>query len=179
MTRSLRTLLCSMALLLVFALSTGPALARDRRGGAGALRGALFPPEMLMRHADELDLQEDQRERIIAAIQEMEAKLVPLQWELREQGEQLREMVEQSQIDEKAALSQAGRVSGIEAQIKQMHLALLIRIKNALTDEQRAKLDELKARRQQRRRDGRWGGPPQHWEGPTEEAPGDTPPFRD
>ena len=177
MIRLLRTL----ALLLVLALVAGPALARDRHGrGPGGLRGALFPPEMLMRHAEELDLQQDQRETIIAAIQEMETNVVPLQWDLREQSEKLREMVEQSQIDEKAALSQAGRISDIEAQIKQMHLGLLIRIKNALSDEQRAKLDELKAERR-RRHGGRWGGFPEQGEGPRQEPPGaeDAPPLRD
>lgn len=181
MTRLLRTL----ALLLVFALVAAPALARDPRRGPGALRGALFPPEMLMRHADELDLQDAQRETIIAAIQEMQTSVVPLQWELREQSQKLREMVEQSQIDEKAALSQAGRISDIEGQIKQMHLALLIRIKNSLTDDQRARLDELKAERKQQRRDRRWGGSPgygeRYGEGPMEHSPGneDAPPFRD
>jgi Spy/CpxP family protein refolding chaperone len=106
---------------------------------------------------------------------------VPLQWELREQGEKLRELIEQSQVDEKAALAQAGRVSDIEAQIKQMHLALLIRIKNSLDDEQRARLDELKSERRQQWRGGRKGGSTGQGEGPRGDGPGDedAPPFRD
>ena len=47
-------------------------------------------------------------------------------------------------VDEKAALDQVARVLAIEAKVKQAHLRLLIRIKNALSPEQQQQLKQLR-----------------------------------
>lgn len=164
-----------LALVLSSAFILPPALAREAGPGGGRGPGAggrmgghdasarslfgrsLFPPEMLMRHAEELGIEGEQREAIIREVQELQSSLVPLQWEAREQAEKLQSLLEASKVDEEAALAQAERVMQLESQVKRTHLAALIRIKNALTDEQREKLGELRQRMRSRQK-GRLGG---------------------
>ena len=55
-------------------------------------------------------------------------------------------LLEQSPVDETAVLAQADKVMGLEREVKKAHLSLLVRIKNLLTDAQRAKLTELRRR---------------------------------
>jgi hypothetical protein len=49
-------------------------------------------------------------------------------------------------VDEAAVLAQADKVMGLEREVKKAHLALLVRIKNLLTEAQKAKLTELRRR---------------------------------
>ena len=49
-------------------------------------------------------------------------------------------------IDEAKALAQADKVMGFERDVKKAHLGALIRIRNVLTDAQRAKLAALRAK---------------------------------
>jgi Spy/CpxP family protein refolding chaperone len=47
-------------------------------------------------------------------------------------------------IDEAKVLEQADKVMAVERDVKKMHLSMLIRIKNLLTAEQIAKLQEIR-----------------------------------
>ena len=58
-------------------------------------------------------------------------------------------------IDEDEALSVAEGVMRLENRIKAAHLAMLIRIKNALTDAQQSQLDEIRRRSEAALTDGR------------------------
>jgi Spy/CpxP family protein refolding chaperone len=55
-------------------------------------------------------------------------------------------MVAAPKVDERATLAQADRVMALEKDIKQLHLRTLIRLKNSLTDKQRALLDKKRGR---------------------------------
>jgi Spy/CpxP family protein refolding chaperone len=163
----MRTTLTALALLLICGLATPDALARqgERRGPGGPhgmraqyLRGALFPPEMVMSHAPDLGLSDEQRKAIIQDIQETQASVVPLEWELREESRKLGDLLEASQVDEEAALAQAEALALLEGRMKRTHLGLLIRIKNRLTEEQQETLSAL-ARERRRDRKG-FGGRP-------------------
>ncbi len=131
----------------------GPGMGRDYQRGGPAFGRALFPPEMVMRHAKDIGLSGDQREQITLAIQQVQSDIVPLEWDVRERTEALKELLEAPSIDESAALAQVDRVTEIENQIKKTHLSLLIRVKNALTSDQQQQLLELReARREEHRR---------------------------
>ena len=56
----------------------------------------------------------------------------------------LRTILESSPVDEAEAMQRVDDISSVELQVKKAHLGLLIRIKNLLSDEQRAKLDEFR-----------------------------------
>ncbi len=107
----------------------------------------LFPPELIMAHQDELNLQDKQRTALRAEVVKLQTKVVDLQWQLSEDAEKLSSMLKSPPIDEAKALEQADRVMSTEREIKRLHLGMLIRIKNLMTPEQVAKLQELRNRR--------------------------------
>ena len=53
-------------------------------------------------------------------------------------------LLQQSPADETKILEQADRIMALEREIKRAHLSLLVRIKNALTPEQIAKLESFR-----------------------------------
>jgi Spy/CpxP family protein refolding chaperone len=106
--------------------------------------GKLFPPEVIMSHQAELGIDERQREAILKEIERAQTQFPRLQWQLQAATEQLSSLLDAPRIDEAKALAQAGEVMKLETEIKKTHLGLLIRIRNLLTDAQRAKVLEIR-----------------------------------
>ncbi len=107
----------------------------------------LFTPELIMRHYREIGLSTEQRATITDAIRILQSDVVDPQWRLMEVSQNLTELLEATPIDEALALSVIDQVHEAEAEIKRANLSALIRIKNALTQEQREQLTELRSRR--------------------------------
>lgn len=135
----------SAIVLCLFALLPKTGLAQQP--GEDPLAQHVFPPELVMKHAPELGIDDKQRSAIKEAVQRSQAKFLDAQWELQAEAEKMVKLLQASPVDEGAVLAQADRVMDLERQIKKTHLALLVRIKNVLTDTQKAKLQELRARR--------------------------------
>ena len=115
------------------------------RPGLGLLREIaenVYPAELVMRNADDLALDDAQREAITGEIQALQTDLVPLQWEIYEEGKKLEELLAPARVDEQAVLAQAAQVMALEQSIKTRHLAMLVRVKNLLTSEQQEILDD-------------------------------------
>jgi Spy/CpxP family protein refolding chaperone len=106
----------------------------------------VFPPELVMRHAPEIGLDEKQKAAMKEAVVRTQARLVDVQWEVQGEAEKLARLLQASPVDEAAVLAQADKVMGLERDVKKAHLALLVRIKNLLTGAQKAKLTELRRR---------------------------------
>jgi Spy/CpxP family protein refolding chaperone len=104
----------------------------------------VFPPEVVMRYQSELGLTSAQQEAMTQIMAETQAKLVELQWKFEGAMQALTKMLEKATVDETAALAQWDQLSGVEQQIKKMHLSLLLRIKNQLTPSQQEKLRALR-----------------------------------
>ena len=104
----------------------------------------VFPPELVMRHAREIGLDEKQRAAMKEAVVRTQASLVDVQWEVQGEAEKLARLLQASPVDEAAVLAQADKVMGFEREVKRTHLALLVRIKNLLTDAQKARLTALR-----------------------------------
>ena len=104
----------------------------------------LIPPELVMSQSEQIGLTEKQRATIKGEIQKMQAKFLDAQWDLQEQTGKMTQLLQQSPADETKILEQADRIMALEREIKRAHLALLVRIKNALTAEQIAKLEALR-----------------------------------
>ncbi len=107
----------------------------------------LFTPELIMRHYREIGLSTEQRSTITEAIRILQSVVVDPQWSLMEVSQNLTELLEATPIDEAQALSVIDQVFEAEAEIKRANMSALIRIKNALTQEQRDKLTELRGPR--------------------------------
>lgn len=110
-----------------------------------AIRDAFFPPEMIMRHADKLDITKDQRKTILDAQNDAQAKLNTLHWDLKDAAEALHETVSMDKVDAKKAADQLKKVIEIENQLKTTQLTLMITVKNQLNEKQLATLKEIKA----------------------------------
>ncbi|MBI3450149.1 MAG: hypothetical protein HY049_14695 [Acidobacteria bacterium] len=108
--------------------------------GVDWLQRYLFPPELIMEHQQEIGLTSAQRDAVKSEIKRAQSQFLDAQWDMRGEVEKLGRMLLSPRVDETAALAQAERVMGMENEVKKTHLALVIRIKNLLTDEQQERL---------------------------------------
>jgi len=104
----------------------------------------LFPPELIMKYQQKIALRPEQRTAITEAIQELQSKVVELQWRMQDETQKLSELMQPQTVREADALAQVDRVLAVEREIKRTHLAALIRIKNTLTREQQQTLNSLR-----------------------------------
>lgn len=104
----------------------------------------LFPPELVMRHASDIALEDRQRNAIKEAIQKAQSRFVDLQFEVQGEAERLARLLGARPIDEAAVLAQADKVMNLEREVKKTHLSLLVRIKNQLSGAQQEKLSGLR-----------------------------------
>jgi Spy/CpxP family protein refolding chaperone len=112
--------------------------------GGLELRRELFPPELVMRHQEEIHLSGEQKNALVREMQAMQSDLVPLQFEMSEAAGKLRAALDAPRVDEDKASALADHLMSLETRIKKRHLALMIRIKNILTPEQQSLLRELR-----------------------------------
>lgn len=128
----------------VLVVTASAAVARaDERTDAIAER--LFPPELIMANQGELGIDARQREAIVKEVQALQSRVVEIQWQLQGATEALLKLLDAPRIDEAKAVAQADALMGLEREVKRAHLTALIRIRNLLTDTQRAKLARLRA----------------------------------
>ena len=108
----------------------------------------LFPPELIMGHKDELQLTDNQRASLRSEIVKLQSRVLDLQFQLSDEAEKLAALLRTTPVDEAKALEQADKVMAMEREIKRLHLGALIRIKNMLSPDQVARLQELRRREQ-------------------------------
>ena len=104
----------------------------------------MFPPDMIMGHARQLNLTEEQKAYMRAEIQKTTTTFQELQWKLQDQSEQLQETMKSSSVNEQQALAQLDKVLEIEREIKRLHIGLAVRLKNRLTLEQQDQLNKMR-----------------------------------
>src|SRR6267142_1330825 len=104
------------------------------------LGDVMFPPDMIMGHARELGVSDEQKVFMRGEIQKTTTRFLELQWQLQDAMEALHQTMKSNSVDEQQALSQLDKVLDAERQIKRLHFGLGIRLKNQLTAEQQAKL---------------------------------------
>jgi Spy/CpxP family protein refolding chaperone len=106
---------------------------------------ALFAPELIMQHRRAIGLTDEQRDAISQMIQQLQGRVVRLQWELLDEMQQLTETMGATRVQLDRALDQLNEVLATEREIKQAHLEMLVRIKNLLSAEQQATLERLRS----------------------------------
>jgi Spy/CpxP family protein refolding chaperone len=123
------------------------------------LGDVMFPPDMIMGHARELGITDEQKLFMRGEIQKTTTHFLELQWQLQDAMEALHQTMKSNAVDEQQALSQLDKVLDTERQIKRLHFSLGIRLKNQLTPEQQGKLRGMRI--------PPWpDGPPRPGEGP-------------
>ena len=98
-----------------------------------------------MQHQQALGITATQRATIIAAIEKTQSRMLEFQWDMQGATQKLAELLNATPVDETAALAQVDRVLSLEREVKRAQLSLVIRIKNALTREQQARLKSLRS----------------------------------
>ena len=105
---------------------------------------SLFPAELVMQHRRAIGLTDEQRDAISRMIQELQGRVVSIQWELLDDMEELSDILQRPRVDLDRALDQLDVVLEQEKRVKQAHLELLIRIKNVLRPDQIEQLERLR-----------------------------------
>jgi len=107
---------------------------------------AVFPPELVMKYRQEINLDDNQSRAMKEAIQKAQSKFLDLQWDMQSEQQKLVQLLKAQPVDEAATLAQLDRVLNQEREVKKAQISLLIRIKNLLSDKQQAKLRELRTK---------------------------------
>lgn len=129
--------------LLLLALPISSAGAETPSSGEDPLARHLFPPERVIGHAHEIGLDDAQRNAIRKEVQKAQSRFLDLQFDLQTEMETLVRLVQENKVEESKVLAQLDRVLALEKEIKKTQISLLVRIKNALTPAQLAKLAEM------------------------------------
>lgn len=104
----------------------------------------MFPPDMIMGHARQLNLTDEQKAFMRSEIQKTTASFQDLQWKLQDQMELLQETMKATSVNEQQAQAQLDKVLDIEREIKRLHIGLAVRLKNRLTPEQQEQLHKMR-----------------------------------
>lgn len=128
---------------LLLSMGSAPAWAQKPTDG-GPLERFFLTPEFVMQNQRHIDLTEAQRKTIKKEAVAAQTRFIALQWDLEEAMQRMKDIVEAEQIDEAAALEELDRILDLEREVKRTQLVLGIRIRNALTPEQRRTLFRLR-----------------------------------
>lgn len=110
----------------------------------GPIESRLFPPELAMEHQAELGITPEQKTMLITETEHGHSAVLHAQWELEAEKEKLLRVLDPDKVDEAKAQAAAARVMEKETKVKAAYLTMLVRVKNILTTEQKAKLRELR-----------------------------------
>jgi Spy/CpxP family protein refolding chaperone len=119
---------------------------RAAAAGSQLMERNFFEPDLVMRHQKTIGLTGEQQQSIRADSQKTMSRFTELQWKQSAEVEAMMILLKEDRPDEKAVLAQLDKVLIIENEIKRVHAGLLVRIRNALTPEQRTRLREIKYR---------------------------------
>jgi Spy/CpxP family protein refolding chaperone len=106
----------------------------------------LFPPELIMRFQAQIGLSNEQRQAVMADIQKAQPKFQQLQQQLQQEQAALGSLLAKERAELEPILAQSDKLQDLEREMRHAHLALLIGLKNRLSAEQQAALQEIKAR---------------------------------
>ena len=108
--------------------------------------GNLFPPDFIMANADAINFTVEQRQALRDTVEKNQERFNGLHQALKQEADALGKLLAQPASTEAAVLAQFDKVQDREREIKRAQLALMLGIRGKLTDDQRAKLTELRAK---------------------------------
>jgi len=133
-----------IAIITCLILCAGIAMAQNRGGNPDPFKGKLFAPDLILKNQDQLNLTKEQFTNIKAAVLEVQANVAEHEWDLREAYQKVLAALDEEPIDEKKVLENVNDALLAENQVKKQQVAMLIRLKNLLNEEQVAYLESLK-----------------------------------
>jgi hypothetical protein len=106
-------------------------------------KGRLFAPNVVLENKENLGLSKQQFTEIRKAVVEVQANVAEHEWDMGEAYRNIMEELDKSPISEEQVLEHMGAVLRAENEVKKMQVAMLIQLKNLLTDEQIATLESI------------------------------------
>lgn len=125
-------------------LCVGVAVAQDRGGKPDPFKGKLFAPDIILKNQTELNLTKEQFTGIKAAVVDVQANVAEHEWDLRQAYQKIMAELDHKPIDEKKVLENVDDALLAENQVKKQQVAMLIRLKNLLNDDQITYLESLR-----------------------------------
>jgi Spy/CpxP family protein refolding chaperone len=104
----------------------------------------MFSPELVMARQNAIGLSDAQKTYLRGEVLKAQTRFTELQWQLQDAMEGLIGLLKQSKADEAQVAAQLDKVLASEREIKRAQIALLVRIKNNLTEEQQNRLRTLR-----------------------------------
>lgn len=123
-----------MYLGLVLLIASGPA--RAQGGERDVFKGKLFAPNIVLEHQDELGLTKEQFTAIRAAVVEVQSGVAEHEWDLRMAYQEVMAELDNSPVESERVLELIDAVLAAENNVKKLQVAMLIKLRNLLTDEQ-------------------------------------------
>lgn len=124
----------------------GAACAQQPGPNQDPIGQSFFAPELVMQNQETIGLNDEQRAYLKSEIRQAQSKFTDWQWKLQDEMEKLVALVKQPHVDEQQVLTQLEKVLTTEREIKRAQVTFLVHIKNKLTAEQQAKLEEIRGR---------------------------------
>ena len=128
-------------LVLLVASLAGPATSAEGRGDP--FRGKLFPPNVILEHQQELALSKEQFTRIRKTVVDVQADIAEYEWDMREAYQRLMRELDQRPVSEEAVMKHADTALMAENEVKKRQMAMLVRVRNLLTEAQLEYLEAL------------------------------------
>jgi Spy/CpxP family protein refolding chaperone len=104
----------------------------------------LFPPDFVLENSQAINLSETQKISVQSAVLDAQQQFTKLQWRIQDEMQSLARLLKPTKVDSSAVMAQLNKELDLERQMKRTQLGLMIRIKNLLTADQQAKLQQLK-----------------------------------
>lgn len=155
----MKTILTALSLLFVsITLIAQPTnMGKDGGGmqGPPEFRESFFSPRLIIRHADDIGITSAQKEAILAEMNASQAEHNRLRWNLKEEADKLKALIDGEEVDVNQAKTQLSKVLTLENELKTLQLTSMLTIKNQLSAEQQAKLKTLRAEQSARGKKGK------------------------
>ena len=123
-----------LLLLVVASFAIGAADAAEPK--PDVFKGKLFPPNVILEHQSELGLSKEQFTEIRKTVVELQGNVAEHEWDVREAYQNIMAELDNSPIDQDRVLEHVGAALRAENEVKKLQVAMLIKLKNLLTDEQ-------------------------------------------
>lgn len=123
-----------------------------QRPPGGDFMREFFPPELVMRNQQAINLSAEQQTAIRQEMIQAMPRFTDLQWQISAEEETLAKLVKSGTAADQDIIAQFDKLLAVESRIKRLQLENLLKIRSILTPDQQTTLKELK-------RQGRPDGP--------------------
>ncbi len=129
---------CIVSLLLAASIK-----AQQVGGDQDVFKGKLFAPNVILENQDALALSREQYTAIRQAVVSTQSAMAEHEWDLREAYQGVLEALDASPVAEAEVMALVSEALAAENEVKKKQVALLIELRNLLSEEQLATLRRL------------------------------------